>query len=358
MENIKGEFLKDWYRGIPIPELPGVDGWKDIPIRECGEMMVPVGLFTKYDKLLTDTIYFGWTNASPYELDELNGAMLCVFIREGVAEKLDRISRSLPRNIKLIIFDGFRPLEVQKSLYDEYYGQLKTEHADWVEEKLSKETQRYVSLPSIDPARPSPHNTGGAVDVGLVEINGAAIDRISELEKLMDNETDGKWLYAWEIQRLSEIKKAGTLMNFGTKFDYGGEKASLDYFEKLKITRQLMPAEKEALKNRRWLYWLMKSEGFEAYPDEWWHYNDRKSQMGAICAGSDFAVYGQSGINNEGREFEELVKRSMSGLERLKIMTESGDIFMSPQIWNLVLPAALFTVDWDDFQRAEKIKPN
>ncbi|MEA1973540.1 MAG: M15 family metallopeptidase, partial [Candidatus Cloacimonadota bacterium] len=59
--------------------------------------------------------------------------------------------------------------------------------------------------------------------------------------------------------------------------------------ESQKLSEQKI-SEEEALKNRRILYWAMIEEGFENYPDEWWHYSFG-DQMWAMLYGNSDAYY-------------------------------------------------------------------
>lgn len=47
----------------------------------------------------------------------------------------------------------------------------------------------------------------------------------------------------------------------------------------------------------------MTTAGLEPYADEWWHYNDPASQMGAKVAGIDHAEYGAIELSGENRAF-------------------------------------------------------
>src|SRR3989338_8281063 len=202
---------------FPIPlELPSVTGWKEIHIRESGEPLIPLGLFSEYHTIFTDAIYFGERTDSPYENNlagslltmfvwesgepliplglfseyhtiftdaiyfgertdspyenNLAGSLLTMFVRESVAKQLQEAQQLLPSGMYLIVFDAYRTLEVQQSLFDQYYKELKKQNPGWSEKQLLAETQKYVSIPSEDPTRPSPHNTGGSVDTAIFEL--------------------------------------------------------------------------------------------------------------------------------------------------------------------------------------------
>jgi zinc D-Ala-D-Ala dipeptidase len=316
-------------RSAPIPtELPSVAGWKEIPILTNAESEaepVPLGPFSDYPTIFTDSIYGGERDDSPYQKRDydlrnpvhLEGSLITMFVRPSVAEMLVTAQSLLPPNNYLIIHDAYRTIEVQKTLYNHYYSKLKEKHSDWGESQLAEETQKYVSLPSADNQKPSPHNTGGAVDVAIIKVEEKQGRRIREIEKQIASlPKDHLKRYKLEMEMLA-IKAHGMYLNFGTPFDHGSRKASLNYFEHLSKERILSADEKEALENRRLLYNVMTEAGFQPYPDEWWHYNSPKSQMGAKTKGIDHAEYGAMLLSNENILHEQMRKRHKLGVERI-----------------------------------------
>ena len=189
---------------LPIPnDVGNVNGWRDIDslvfnrVEESGEPLIAVADI------------FG---RSAYHEDPQ-------YARKTVADMLVRAQELLPPDFKLILFDGWRSLETQHELYQKEYAK-QMDHS---------ETQKYVSLPSDDPAVPSPHNTGGAVDVGITH--------------------------------------RGELLNFGTPFDHMARASHLSYYETAD------EHDWEVRDSRRLLYAIMTSVGFEPYQEEWWHFN-------------------------------------------------------------------------------------
>src|SRR5688572_7052596 len=74
----------------PIPEVPSVAGWKEVPISETDksrEELVPLGMFSGNRRILTSSVYDNEHENSPYS-DDLEGSMTTQFVRRGVAEKL------------------------------------------------------------------------------------------------------------------------------------------------------------------------------------------------------------------------------------------------------------------------------
>lgn len=79
-----------------------------------------------------------------------------VYLRRVVAEALAQVNQFLKKNyaLRLKVFDGYRPLSVQKKMWEIYPD------------------ERYVA----DPAKGSRHNRGAAVDLTLVDATGKEID--------------------------------------------------------------------------------------------------------------------------------------------------------------------------------------
>ena len=99
---------------------------------------------------------------------------------------------------------------------------------------------------------PSPHATGGAVDLTL------------------------RW-------------RGGDALWMGSLFDDASPIAHLAHFETLQP--QWSFSAEEARANRRLLYWLMVEAGFATNPNEWWHFS-YGDQMWAQATGADAALYG------------------------------------------------------------------
>jgi D-alanyl-D-alanine dipeptidase len=76
------------------------------------------------------------------------------FLRRSTAAKLARAAAALrSRGRRLVIYDAYRPLSVQRLLWE------------------SKPDRRFVA----DPATGSVHNRGGAVDAGLADADGEPV---------------------------------------------------------------------------------------------------------------------------------------------------------------------------------------
>lgn len=164
-----------------------------------------------------------------YELN-IPSSIQSIYLRKGVYLRIKKALEILPRQYSFILFDGFRPFQVQQSLFNLFLEKTKMQHPELTEEEIFQITLKYVAYPSIEPTRTSPHITGGAIDLTLGDANGNELD-------------------------------------LGTKFDEMNEKSATRYFED-------HPEENvTALQNRRILYNSLIHVGFTNYADEWWHYD-------------------------------------------------------------------------------------
>lgn len=220
----------------PIPKLNKVDGWKNIEIRECGEKLVPInGQFAS--SILVDAQYYK---------QNIPHASETMFTREGVLKQLLVAASYLPKGYKLLIWDAWRPLEVQKAIFDSYVKKLK-EKNNVPNENLIELAQKYVSLPSQDTKKPSPHYTGGAIDLTICDQNG------------------------------NQLK-------MGTHFDHFGPESAMCFYENSR-------PHSICAQNRRLLYHVMTKAGFSSYDEEWWHF-DFGNQFDAAKKKEQFAIYG------------------------------------------------------------------
>lgn len=214
---------------------------QSILIKDCGEKMVIV---SPLDFVL-HPIYFEWKFSETPE----------IFLREGAIKRLFEAKKSLRKisgaekwNIK--IWDGYRTLKIQKILYDNYYDILKKDNPNWNHEKLCEHTEMFVAHPSPDPKSPSPHNTGGVIDLTIVNENGEEIP-------------------------------------MGSKFDEFNEKSFSDHYKNSEES-----LDKNFQKNRLLLKEIMESADFVNYPDEWWHFS-YGDQLWAYLKKEPYAVYGR-----------------------------------------------------------------
>jgi len=152
-------------------------------------------------------------------------------LREGAVEALIKAKRHLPNGWDFLIWDGYRPLNLQQKLYDDLTVLRRNEHPEWDSSKLAEEVEKFVKYASHDPSHPSPHNTGGAVDLTIINSEGKELD-------------------------------------MGTSFDEFTEK-SYTWGEDDEA-RGITPSQSE---NRKILREILATEGFGPYQWEWWHFN-------------------------------------------------------------------------------------
>lgn len=337
---------------LPAIPIESVAGWKNIPVKECGEELVPVGAFSPFSDCDTSAAYFGERG----EGDEMNFlgqpvdrqvSLITHFVRKGILEKIKKAQESLPEGYYFKFFDNYRPLDVQQKLFDVQKEVLQKQHPDWDNVKLEAETQTYVSLPSPNKERgttqASPHSTGGVVDLTIIKMNPEGQEllkklnqdkQIGKLTYPIENESEeirmkmveawitreaeskkwtreytksvrNNWLveYRYAREKAKIFKENTTSLNMGTKFDYFGPEAGIRYFEELSEKRELNSEEKEALQNRRFFYKIMKEAGFSNYPEEWWHFSYGDG-MDAANTKKPFACYGGAQFTQKNLDFE------------------------------------------------------
>ncbi len=228
--------MKSDFKKIEIPTSEAFlwDQYKNIPIEDNGERLIPL---STSNLLVTYPFYakMGIANAVPE-----------CFVRETVFEKLHQVARIIPRDMKLVVLDGWRPFSVQQHLFDTLINILRKSFPGIEEQRLYDQAKSLVSLPSSDTHNPSPHLTGGSVDVTLCDL-------------------------------------AGRFLDMGTDFDEASKLSWTDAFE--------TQPDKSACENRRVLYNAMISAGFTNLPSEWWHF-DYGNQLWAYRSGKATSVYG------------------------------------------------------------------
>ncbi len=236
-----------------LPELTAVPSqpfprWESVSqrsIRDNGERLVPMSLAPPPIKVFPAYARLG-----------IPGAVPECFVREGVYRALLSAARALPEGTGLLVLDGWRPWRVQQYLFDTLHEAIHLHHPELSEEQLLERTREFVSLPSRDPAAPSPHLTGGAVDVTLCDADGLPLD-------------------------------------MGTLFDEALPASHSDHFERLEAPSQ---EQRHARDNRRLLHRVMSEQGFTNLPSEWWHY-DLGDQLWAHYGGHAEAIYGPAELD-------------------------------------------------------------
>ncbi|WP_411079998.1 M15 family metallopeptidase [Streptomyces sp. cmx-18-6] len=198
-----------------------------IPVTECGEELVDV---RHGGSLLVD-------------VRKQDPADAFAYLRVGVLDRLLEAQAMLPRGLRLLYVEGYRPPSLQRTYFEEYAGQLRADHPEWHADQVHSAASRYVSPPDI-----APHSAGAAVDLTLANADGRELD-------------------------------LGTRMNADPE-----ESAGACYTHALDISE-------EARANRELLGSVLTAAGLVNYPTEWWHwsYGDR---YWALVTGKATALYG------------------------------------------------------------------
>jgi D-alanyl-D-alanine dipeptidase len=331
----------------PIEQLGSVEGWKTLRIDECGERLVPLGAFSDYRQIATDAIYAGERQSSPYPSGWLKDSLITVFVREGVAKRLSRAARMLPAGHMLLVWDAYRPLTVQRALFDYYVEVL--ENRGVSREKAIADAQQFVSIPSDDPTRPPPHNTGGAVDLTIITFSAEAWRRMRKLQKIaFVPETKDNWhpIYEAEVEMLQIIREASAPIETGTVFDMADpNKTPTRYYESLVESGQrLTEDETRCLRNRRMLCSVMTAAGFSNYAEEWWHY-DFGNQFDSARTGRP-ARYGAATFSAENARWEQMRQGHYFGSVAISKGTHPGETGKVPHpLYSFVKETALRTGD-------------
>lgn len=87
-------------------------------------------------------------------------------VRAGVLKRLITAKEYLPAHWKVIIKAGFRPLEVQQSMFQDFLEKVRIEHSDWSSKRCLEYASQYIT--NADEVIP-PHATGGAIDIDIYD---------------------------------------------------------------------------------------------------------------------------------------------------------------------------------------------
>jgi zinc D-Ala-D-Ala dipeptidase len=198
-----------------------------VPVRDCGEPLVDL------------------RTAAPLRVDprQADPAGAYAHLRSGVADRLVTAQSLLPRGVRLLVVEGYRPPATQERYFREYRDQLRRAHPDWSAAKLDEEASWYISPPHV-----APHVAGAAVDLTLCGEDGTELPM-------------------------------GSPVNATPQ-----ESAGRCYTDSLDVS----PA---ARRNRDVLSRVLRAVQLVNYPSEWWHwsYGDR---YWAFASGAASARYG------------------------------------------------------------------
>jgi zinc D-Ala-D-Ala dipeptidase len=187
---------------------------------------------------------FYYQEINPPYFKRIEGSISKIYLRVSLLLKLQNIDERLRKNgFELYIFDGFRTIELQFALKEFWlYKFTMLKKLKKINNIRTSNLKDYLfSVESNSDTNiqnnPPPHFTGGAVDLTIRKT----------------------------------INKEHLFM--GSIFDDFSEQSHTDYFERRKETKKLTLSEEEAMKNRRFFYWILNDAGLINYPYEWWHYS-------------------------------------------------------------------------------------
>ena len=255
--------------------------WSSIPIRDCAEPLceLPPQLWRLQPHPYVQLGAPYGPQGSPFRL------------RSGVIERLLLAQAHLQRQAahwRLAIFDGWRPLAVQRFMVEHTIAELcaarqldrnqsaaasacaaastdagalehsaDLDHSAAIEQVIA-DVGRFWATPSDDPATPPPHSTGAAVDLSLADA-------------------------------------AGRPLAMGSPIDAIGAVSEPNHFAAVAATCSDSAERLQALewhRRRQLLASAMQAAGFEQHPNEWWHFS-WGDQMWAWRSGSAQAHYGR-----------------------------------------------------------------
>ena len=247
----------------PIPCIEDAT-WESVysmPIADCEEPLIPLSFAP--ERFLVRSHYF--------ELG-MPGALAECHARTEVQQRLLKASDVLPDHLRLVVLDAWRSEQLQRYLFEQCQAVLADVYVEANIEELFILTQQYVAEPTPNALTPSPHLTGGAVD-------------------LMIATRDGVPLF------------------FGSPFDDPDEISHARYFEEKEERGEILSElEKTALYNRRLLYNVMIRAGFVNIGSEWWHF-EYGTQRWACKTGQKNAKYG--GVAVARHPFTEMGRKSL-----------------------------------------------
>ena len=225
----------------PIPKVEFLSD--KLPVTEpSDEPMVCMN-----DRFICNSWYSKWPERGG---EPLPGSSPYIKCRRTVFGMLEKAEAMLPEGYRFMIYDAYRPIEVQQALWDHYKAMKAEEFPDATPEEIDRQTLFCVSLPSYDIRLPSLHNTGGAVDLTIIGPDGKELD-------------------------------------MGCGFDEFSERSWTRYYEPGEAGGGVSDTARD---NRRMLFNVMTEAGFTNFPAEWWHYDYGDEKWGLYTGNAP--IYG------------------------------------------------------------------
>jgi len=240
------------FREKPIPAPAAKSGYRDIPI-DAQSAANAEPLVQARDFGIAGENFYASDHNPPY-YHRIPGSIDAIILRQGAAARLQAVNKKLAdASLELFVFDAWRPQAVQRYFHHEWLpNELKRRRPELSGDALLREVETYWAAPSDGKDAPSPHATGGAVDLTIRWRDDAHL-----------------WM--------------------GSLFDDPSPVSHTAHFEGAGGDALSFSAE-EARANRRLLYWLMRDAGFASNPNEWWHFS-YGDQMWAQLTGAAAALY-------------------------------------------------------------------
>ena len=177
------------------------------------------------------------------------GALSETVLRQTAAARLLQAAAQLPEHTGMIVYDGWRPMQVQQALRASIRLRIRQQYPEADDDQIQTILDKFVANPDRNGMCP-PHLTGGSVDVALFDTRtGEQLDMGSSF----DETSPLSWTAALETET-------------DTRFD----------------TARL---------NRRMLVAVMCGAGFTNIPTEWWHF-DYGNANWAYFSHAPHAFYG------------------------------------------------------------------
>jgi D-alanyl-D-alanine dipeptidase len=164
-------------------------------------------------------------------------------VRRGVATRLATAQTLLSGGLRLRVVEGHRSVADQQAIINRYSAEVCADRPGVSPGDLDRLVSRFVS-----PVAVAPHVAGAAVDLTLVDAQGAEVDLGTPIDATPEQSDNACWFAARNIGPI-------------------------------------------ARSHRRLLATVLTWAGFVNYPTEWWHwsYGDR---YWALLTGAEAALYG------------------------------------------------------------------
>lgn len=258
----------------PVPNMD------ELRYRKEGFSKLPIeSNHLKYNEPVVDIADYGIAGQAYYSRPNaategpVPGVPTSLHLRKSIAETLAKINTSIKdptiteffgAEVELYIQDALRSVRLQTLLHDELIpALLRKNHPEMTDEELAERIKDIIGVPSVDPKKPSPHATGGAVDVVL------------------------------RFKQPTPGYVPGSRVPIGHVDGETSKRIAPDYFEH---NEPQTPEDKLAQRNRRAYYAIMTGTAFGVdtglvnNPTEWWHWG-RGDQLSEKVRGNNLAYY-------------------------------------------------------------------